>query len=105
MKNRPYKINLKSRHPVRIHHILSGIIVFLLVAQVVISNRLATSGIKINHTESEISRLSNENIMLSEKIASASAIFTIKQKALQLGFVKQIKPVYLSEDIPVALER
>lgn len=82
-----------------------GIIVLgLLVAQVIVSNRLATSGLKITDLENEISDLNQANSLYTEKIASASALTTLRSKAKELGFVKNISPVYFSRDVPVAFD-
>lgn len=84
---------------------LLGVIVLgLLVFQVIVSNRLATSGLKITVLENEISELNKANSLYSEKIASASALTTIRVRARELGFVKTITPVYFSQDEPVAFD-
>lgn len=79
-------------------------IVILLVLQVWVSNRLASSGSKMVKVEEDIESVSHENSQLTEKIASASALLTIKTKAAQLGFERTAKPVFLHPKQPVALD-
>ncbi len=76
----------------------------LLVVQVIVSNRLATSGSTIDKVESEIGVVTQANQSLEEKIASYSALSTLKAKAEALGFIKPVAPQYLSPELPVALD-
>ncbi len=96
-------IKIQKRH-FPIQKYLLGLILILLFIQVLVSNRLATTGTVIIDTESKIADLTQQNSNLREKIASASALVTIKQKAVALGLDQQIKPIYLSEKLPVALD-
>ena len=76
---------------------------FLLFIQVLVSNRLATTGYQINKIEGNIEDITSDNEPLKEKIASASAFITLKIKAEQLGFTKSISPAFFSHILPVAL--
>lgn len=80
------------------------IISALLVAQVLVSNRLATAGEHLSQTEAEIVRLQGSNIHLKNEVASASAMLTLKQKAQNFGFSEPAAPIYFSQEFPVALE-
>lgn len=83
---------------------LGIVVICLLVIQVLVSNRLATSGSTIDQVESQIGEISQTNSALEEKIASYSAFTTLKIRAEALGFIKPVTPVYLSPDLPVALD-
>lgn len=82
--------------------ILNGIVILLLLAQVIVSNRLATTGSNMNSLEEEIQTLAQQNKLLDEQIASNSALLTLKQRSVILGFTKTIKPIFLSQEPPVA---
>lgn len=91
-----------KRHP--LPKLFMGLVIFLLLLQVVVSNRLSTAGIELNRIEEDIRNMAQENEILEERIASASALLTLKEKALELGFTRQVSPVFLAHDSPVALD-
>lgn len=83
---------------------VSGVIVcFLLFLQVVVSNRLATAGYEISQIDTEIETTTEQNELLKEQIASASALTTLKSEAEKLGFNKSVTPAFLKPALPVAL--
>lgn len=82
--------------------VLGVFALMLLVGQILVSNRIANSGSHLSEIESEISQLSHATTLLEEKIASASSLTTISQKAHVLGLTKTSQPLYLSNEIPVA---
>ncbi len=92
----------RKRHP--LPKLFVGIVIFLLVLQVVVSNRLSTAGIELNRIENDVRNLTQENEILEERIASASALLTLKEKAFEPGFTRQVSPVFLAHDLPVALD-
>ncbi len=82
---------------------LGSAILILLIIQVLVSNNLANYGTTISKIEIEIGDLTQENQLLEEKIASASSLMTLNEKAKKIGFVKVVNPHYFSNQIPVAL--
>lgn len=76
-------------------------VIVLLVIQVIVSNSLATNGIKISQMDTDIQDLQEKNSQLQETVASAAALMTVKEKAVQLGFVKS-KPIFLESGAHVA---
>lgn len=101
----------KSKHKAqltrksRLHWLFGVVVLGLLVVQVVVSNRLANYGTTLNQTEKDIEQLTQQNRELHEKIASASALMAIDEKARRLGFIKTVSPQYLTDDFPVALNK
>jgi cell division protein FtsL len=83
---------------------LFGVIIILLIIQVLVSNRLANSGIKINYLENEIQKSTDKKITMQEKIASASSFMTIIQKSEKLGFTKPATPLFITSELPIALK-
>lgn len=80
------------------------VLCMFLIVQVVVANRLATSGITIAQMETEIATLTDENHELKEKVASESALTSLRTKAKNQGFTQASQPVFLTKDLPVALE-
>jgi cell division protein FtsL len=80
-------------------------IVSLWVTQVVISNRLSTTGIELEKIQSEIAKYKKENTLMEEKVLAASSLLNISKKAKALGFVESKSSVYLSNPLPLALNQ
>lgn len=86
--------------------VLPFIAVALVILELVVTNQLAVMGEKVKDAEARIDLLRTENELLSEQIASASALLTIASKAQSLGFVKPASTVNLApEQFPVALNQ
>lgn len=75
---------------------------FLTGVQVFILNTYSTSGEKLTRLQKEVSVVESENIVLSQKIASESAIANISSKASLLGLVHSAVPLSLSPHLPLA---
>lgn len=96
----------KNHAPNTVMPKLLGILVlFLLVVQIVVSNRIANYGSHLSIIEQDIQNLTEINQKLEEKIASSSSLMTISVKAKQLGFNNNTNPLYLTHDIPVAIKK
>lgn len=79
--------------------------ILLLIMQVVLSNELTTYGKKVGELEKEVQFAQDENEALEIAVASSSALLTLREKAVVLGFVdpstKQI--LNLTPVAPVAI--
>jgi cell division protein FtsL len=73
------------------------------MAQIYLSNKLATRGQQITLYETEISLVEEENKKLKSEIASSGCLSKLKETASEKGFVKTSQIVNLSSKIPVAL--
>ncbi|RJR15544.1 hypothetical protein C4579_01875 [Candidatus Microgenomates bacterium] len=106
MRKRPMLQKIEQGRKVnpKLPRLLTIISVVLMVLQVIVSNRLANMGLQISQTDTEIQSITQENTDLRQKIASASSLLTLEEKAQELGFVIPSQPVYLSKDLPVALD-
>jgi cell division protein FtsL len=80
-------------------------IISLWITQVVISNRLSTTGIELEKIQSEIAKYKKENTLMKEKVLEASSLLNVSQKAKALGFVESKSQVYLSDPLPLALNQ
>jgi len=63
------------------------IAIVVVIIEVVVANRLATTGHELYKADGVISAMRDENELLRQKVASASAITTIRVKAEELGMV------------------
>lgn len=64
-----------------------GIIGILLVMTIVFSCQLVNDGKEMKKIDEQIVTLQNEQTEISEKIASASSLTTVREKATAMGFV------------------
>ena len=80
-------------------------IISLWTTQVVISNRLSTTGIELQKIQSEIAKYKKENTLIKEKVLETSSLLGVSQKAKALGFVESKSQVYLSNPLPLALNQ
>ncbi len=80
-------------------------IISLWITQVVISNRLSTTGIELEKIQSEIAKYKKENTLLEEKILQASSLMNISKKAKSLGFVESRSQIYLTNPLPLSLNQ
>lgn len=80
-------------------------IIFLSVVQVVISNRLSTSGIELSKLNEQIKSYKKENYILSEKLLIATSLTKIASNASRIGFVDKSEHVYLNTSLPLAVKR
>lgn len=79
-------------------------ILVLSIVQVTVSNRLSTTGIVLGEMQGKIKTYQRENVVLSEKILSASSFSNIASEAASLGFVDSKAALFLSTPLPVAME-
>lgn len=76
---------------------------FLILANLIASNRMATDGEEIKKLEKEISFLQKEKTSLEQAIADRSSLLKLKGRAEALGFVFSPTVVYLRAEAPVAM--
>lgn len=61
------------------------LVVLLVVVELLVASELAGFGRKVAEANRAVEEVSEENQLLSEKIASLSSLLTIDQKARELG--------------------
>jgi len=81
---------------------LISITVVLLVAQIVYSCTLVGDGKEIRRIDTEITQMKNATSLLSEQVASASSLMTIKEKAISMGFTEKPQVMTIHKDQFVA---
>ena len=77
---------------------------FLSVIQVVVSNRLSTTGPLFSKIEEETNFYKKENLLLSEQFLTASSLNNIALEAKALGFVEG-KTKFVTASLPLALRQ
>lgn len=81
------------------------IFLVLVIARVVVSNVISTSGVELGKINDEIANYKLENDSLSEKIFSMSSLSTIASEAAKLGFVDEGQNFVLTNPLPIALRQ
>ncbi len=77
----------------------------LCIVQIVVSNRLSTTGIALSKLEEKIQSYKEENAVLKEKLLITSSFTTIASSASTLGFVNTKSQYILGSYIPIALRQ
>ena len=88
--------------------IIGSLIIFILVLSVVrifISNQVMTSGVVLGKLQEEAAGLKTENILLSEKLYTKTALATIDSEAEKQGYISQKSEFVLSGQMPVAYKQ
>ena len=94
--------NLKQRK--FLYYFPFVLVVFLGIAQIYLSNRLATWGRQLNQLEQEITQREEDNREFKSEIASLGCLTKLTDAAQKKGFVKDPPVLNLSSKIPVALK-
>lgn len=79
------------------------LIILLIFANLVASNRLSTAGEKIEALEVEIERLNSEGSSMELEIARSGSLSGVIKRAESFGFVHSPKVFYLKGEAPVAM--
>lgn len=72
------------------------------VLQVIILNKHSTQGDELTTLSKQIAEIDKENDMISEKIASLSAVTTIEEKARNYGLASSVRVLSLTTSLPLA---
>ena len=84
--------------------LITSLVVFLALVELTISYGLATTGEKMRQLEEKSALLEQQNKILSEEINRMGSLARVNNEAKNLGLVKAISVLYLTPQIPVALE-
>ncbi len=75
------------------------------VVQVIVSNRLSTTGTELGELQDKITQYKKENAIIREKVLVASSLDHIASSAAELGFSDTNNHVFLSAPLPIALKQ
>jgi hypothetical protein len=95
---------MKALHISIISVLLCFVIGILAVARVYISNSDSTEGDKLTQVLEKIDVLEHDNQVLSQNVASVSALFALSEKAMMSGYQNN-SYVTLSTPLPLALSK
>lgn len=84
------------RRTMRFFSIILIVIVLLSIVQVVVSNRIATTGVTLSKLSEEVGTYKKQNAILREEILSSSSLMHIASEAARLGFVQSESELVLS---------
>ena len=73
------------------------------MVKLVVSNRLATFGQRLDQIEQEEIGLKKERYLFEEKIYQLSSLESVNERASELGFDRAREIVYYGREVPVAL--
>lgn len=79
-------------------------VVILSVVQVIVSNGLSTTGAELAKLREEHAFYNKQNIVLRQRLLSASSYLIIESKASTLGFVEEKSRIFLSTPLPLAVK-
>lgn len=82
---------------------LLGLTIVLSVGRAVLSNTLSTSGIFVSKAEQEINSYKTQNVILSEKLLTASSLTNIIEKAKASGFTDEKALMVIKTSGPLAV--
>lgn len=81
------------------------VILALSIIQVIVSNRLSTTGITLSNLEEETMYYDRQNSLLREKLLTVSSLTHIASTAGQLGFIENKSQIILTTSLPLAVRQ
>jgi cell division protein FtsB len=93
----------KKRGKTYLFSLVIVLVVILAVVKLVISNRLATFGQRLDQIKQEEIGLKEERYILEEKIYQLSSLESVRKRASELDFDRAREIVYYGREVPVAL--
>ena len=97
------EINMKKS--IVIIAILLVAVLALSIVRIYICNQISTSGVVLDQVQSESDSYKMQNILLSQKLYSESALTNIAEQAVKKGFVSQGLDFVLNNQIPLAFKQ
>ncbi|HSW98053.1 MAG TPA: hypothetical protein VLF89_09575 [Candidatus Saccharimonadales bacterium] len=91
-------------------YFLVGVITVVLLIgstliQISVSNGLTTEGLKLSKIQAQIDAMKKDNMLLAERVYSASSYTQIASQAARVGFVEAKQPIFLSNPGPLAFKQ
>lgn len=77
----------------------------LIMTRIVMSSMFAVDGIALSAMNSQIASLDRENMLMKEKIYTASSYTTIASDAATMGFVEEQSEITLSNTSSIAIRQ
>lgn len=93
MKKKNNKNNKNKKRGILLLSTIFFLILILTFAQILVSNRLSTSGTRLAETKLEIENAREENQLLKGELSKAFSITDVAQRASHSGFIKDSSPI------------
>lgn len=93
------------KRPILVLSVLFGVIIALSIAQVIVANRISTTGTLLGKVDRNLQKLEEENTKFSEKLLLESSLYQIASSAAMLGFVETKSQIFISRPVPLAIVR
>lgn len=81
--------------------VVTGLVIF----RVILSSSFAIDGITLDRLHIQLAQLQKENMLLKEKIYTASSLTMIASDAAQMGFVEEKTSIAISNVSSLAINR
>lgn len=82
------------------------VVVILILLEIVATNELAGLGNQVRTVDASIDAIIDENMDIEQRLASASSLLTIHEKARELGFTELPRSfTFGPEEFPVAFRQ
>ena len=82
---------------------LTILIISLSIVQTMVSNGLSTAGTMVGKLDDQVDAYKTENLILSEKLFSASSLSTVYSEASDLGFIEGKSQYVVTSSLPLAI--
>ncbi len=80
-------------------------ITVLSIIQIVISNRLSTTGVTLGKIQDQIRVYKTDNALISEKLFSYSSLTNIASRAAVLGFTNSTSRLVFTDTLPLVAKQ
>jgi cell division protein FtsL len=104
-KQKPKTVKLKKTNSKVFVSLITGAIILLGLAQIIVANRLVTQGELIKQYEIEAQEITGENRRIESEIVKLSSLSYIASQSACLGMARTFDVVYILGSIPIAMER
>lgn len=79
------------------------LVAVLAAVELLVSHRLATAGETVRELDLQAEKLSQENQLLRESVASQGSLLDLAARATEIGLTRTSKIVSYTSEVPVAL--
>ena len=102
MRRRNRKTKTKEIWGVKIPIFMLPILIVFGIATILLTIKVASSGVVLSNLEGEKARLVRENEELANNLINSGSLRDLREKAEELGFAKPASILYISEKEVVA---
>lgn len=86
-----------------VNKLIIALVTILAAVELLVSHRLATTGEAVRELDLQAEKLSQENQLLRESIASQGSLLDLATRATEIGLTRTNQIVSYTSEVPVAL--